>query len=54
MTAEYCTWPLPVPLDALHSTIGRHAARAVMCAMNVDILEKRGADSPLTDGIEVP
>lgn len=30
-----------VPLDALHSTIGRHAARAVMCAMNVDILEKQ-------------
>lgn len=30
-----------VPLEALHSTIGRHAARAVMCAMNVDILEKQ-------------
>jgi hydrogenase large subunit len=30
-----------VPLDALHSTIGRHAARAVMCAVNVDILEKQ-------------
>jgi hydrogenase large subunit len=29
-----------VPLDALHSTIGRHAARAVMCAMNVDLLER--------------
>jgi hydrogenase large subunit len=30
-----------VPLDALHSTIGRHAARAVMCAVNVDILAKQ-------------
>jgi hydrogenase large subunit len=30
-----------VPLDALHSTIGRHAARAVMCAANVDILERQ-------------
>jgi len=30
-----------VPLSALHSTIGRHAARAVMCAVNVDILEKQ-------------
>lgn len=30
-----------VPLTALHSTIGRHAARAVMCAVNVDILEKQ-------------
>jgi hydrogenase large subunit len=30
-----------VPLAALHSTIGRHAARAVMCAMNVDILERQ-------------
>ncbi|MCA9550962.1 MAG: nickel-dependent hydrogenase large subunit [Myxococcales bacterium] len=28
-----------IPLDALHSTIGRHAARSVMCAMNVDVLE---------------
>ncbi len=28
-----------VPLAALHSTIGRHAARAVMCARNVEILE---------------
>jgi hydrogenase large subunit len=28
-----------VPLGALHSTIGRHAARAVMCARNVEILE---------------
>jgi hydrogenase large subunit len=27
-----------VPLAALHSTIGRHAARAVMCARNVEIL----------------
>lgn len=30
-----------VPLDALHSTIGRHAARAVMCAVNVDLLERQ-------------
>jgi hydrogenase large subunit len=30
-----------IPLTALHSTIGRHAARAVMCAVNVDILEKQ-------------
>ncbi|MFI5300919.1 MAG: nickel-dependent hydrogenase large subunit, partial [Polyangiales bacterium] len=30
-----------VPLDALHSTIGRHAARAVMCAMNVDVLRRQ-------------
>lgn len=28
-----------VPMEALHSTIGRHAARAVMCARNVEILE---------------
>lgn len=30
-----------VPLDGLHSTIGRHAARAVMCARNVEILEQQ-------------
>lgn len=30
---------IKVPLDGLHSTIGRHAARAVMCARNVEILE---------------
>jgi hydrogenase large subunit len=30
-----------VELSALHSTIGRHAARAVMCAVNVDILAKQ-------------
>jgi hydrogenase large subunit len=30
-----------VPLAALHSTIGRHAARAVMCAVNVDILDRQ-------------
>lgn len=29
-----------VSLDALHSTIGRHAARATMCAVQIDILEK--------------
>jgi hydrogenase large subunit len=28
-----------LPPEALHSTIGRHAARAVMCARNVEILE---------------
>ena len=27
-----------VPVDALHSTIGRHAARAVSCALQVDML----------------
>jgi hydrogenase large subunit len=30
---------IKVPLEALHSTLGRHAARAVMCARNVEILE---------------
>ena len=30
-----------VPLSGLHSTIGRHAARSVMCAVNVDILEQQ-------------
>lgn len=30
---------IKVPLTALHSTLGRHAARAVMCARNVEILE---------------
>ncbi len=30
-----------LPLAALHSTIGRHAARAVMCARNVEILEQQ-------------
>jgi hydrogenase large subunit len=30
---------IELPLSALHSTIGRHAARAVMCAVNVDILD---------------
>jgi len=30
-----------VPLSALHSTIGRHAARAIMCARNVEILEQQ-------------
>lgn len=29
---------IKLPLDALHSTLGRHAARAVMCARNVEIL----------------
>jgi hydrogenase large subunit len=27
-----------VPLAGLHSTLGRHAARAVMCARNVELL----------------
>ncbi len=30
-----------VPLAALHSTIGRHAARAVMCGLQVDILDQQ-------------
>jgi hydrogenase large subunit len=30
---------IKVPLTALHSTLGRHAARAVMCARNVEILD---------------
>jgi hydrogenase large subunit len=30
---------IKVPLEGLHSTLGRHAARAVMCARNVEILE---------------
>jgi len=30
-----------VPLAGLHSTMGRHAARAVMCATNVDILARQ-------------
>ena len=30
-----------VPLEGLHSSIGRHAARAVMCQRNVEILEKQ-------------
>ena len=30
-----------VPLSALHSTIGRHAARAVMCARQVEILAQQ-------------
>lgn len=30
-----------VPLEGLHSTLGRHAARAVMCQRNVEILEKQ-------------
>lgn len=29
---------IDVPLAGLHSTLGRHAARAVMCARNVEIL----------------
>ncbi|TMQ12135.1 MAG: hydrogenase 2 large subunit [Deltaproteobacteria bacterium] len=32
---------IKLPLAALHSTIGRHAARAVMCARNVEILERQ-------------
>ncbi|MBK7326955.1 MAG: nickel-dependent hydrogenase large subunit [Propionivibrio sp.] len=30
-----------VGLDAMHSTIGRHAARAITCAVNVDILAEQ-------------
>ncbi|MDP1916459.1 MAG: nickel-dependent hydrogenase large subunit [Myxococcales bacterium] len=30
-----------VPLEGLHSTLGRHAARAVMCQRNVEILEQQ-------------
>lgn len=30
-----------VPLEGLHSTLGRHAARAVMCQRNVEILEEQ-------------
>lgn len=32
---------IKVPLEGLHSTLGRHAARAVMCQRNVEILEKQ-------------
>ena len=32
---------IKLPLTALHSTIGRHAARAVMCARNVEILAQQ-------------
>jgi hydrogenase large subunit len=31
----------PVPLSALHSTLGRHAARAVRCAVLYETLEKQ-------------
>jgi hydrogenase large subunit len=30
---------IDVPLEGLHSTLGRHAARSVMCGRNVEILE---------------
>jgi hydrogenase large subunit len=30
-----------IPLDALHSTIGRHAARAVVCAVMVENLQQQ-------------
>jgi hydrogenase large subunit len=32
---------IDVPLSGLHSTLGRHAARAIMCANNVDVLESQ-------------
>jgi hydrogenase large subunit len=32
---------IEVPLAGLHSTIGRHAARAVMCAVNTDTVESQ-------------
>ena len=31
----------PVPVDALHSTIGRHAARAVRCAVLWEVLDQQ-------------
>ena len=31
----------PVGLDAMHSTIGRHAARMISCAINVDLLAEQ-------------
>jgi hydrogenase large subunit len=31
----------PIPLTALHSTLGRHAARAVRCAVLYETLEKQ-------------
>jgi hydrogenase large subunit len=34
---------IKVPLDGLHSTLGRHAARAVMCQRNADILDSQWA-----------
>ncbi|HET9576564.1 MAG TPA: nickel-dependent hydrogenase large subunit [Usitatibacter sp.] len=30
---------IDVPVQGLHSTLGRHAARAVMCAVNLEVLE---------------
>jgi hydrogenase large subunit len=30
---------IDVPVEGLHSTLGRHAARAVMCAVNLEVLE---------------
>ena len=30
-----------VGLDAMHSTIGRHAARMISCAINIDLLEEQ-------------
>jgi hydrogenase large subunit len=31
----------PIPLDALHSTIGRHAARAVRCAVLYEVMNEQ-------------
>jgi hydrogenase large subunit len=32
---------IDVPVQGLHSTLGRHAARAVMCAVNLDVLNEQ-------------
>ena len=49
-TAKYATATLDlvstlaktkVGLDAMHSTIGRHAARAITCCLNVDLLNEQ-------------
>jgi hydrogenase large subunit len=32
---------MPVGLDAMHSTIGRHASRAIMCAVETDTLQSQ-------------
>lgn len=34
---------IDVPVQGLHSTLGRHAARAVMCAVNLDVLNEQWA-----------
>ena len=32
---------IDVPLQGLHSSLGRHAARSVMCAVNMEVLEQQ-------------